>query len=98
MEGKVLDTLAQIGGQASFESLSDRLASGSNKAAERALSMLDLPELNQRLFTVLNTEEDAEKRVFAVRLLALRNADGAEELFRTMIAWKRLQMHCERSA
>ena len=86
VEGKVLDTLAQIGGQASFEPLSDRLASGSNKAAERALSMLDLPELNQRLFTVLNTEEDAEKRVFAVRLLALRNADGAEELFRTMIA------------
>ena len=86
VEGKVLETLAQIGGQASFEPLSDRLASGSNKAAERALSMLDLPELNQRLFTVLETEEDAEKLALAVRLLALRNADGAEELFRAMVA------------
>ena len=42
--------------------------------------MLDLQIKLKRLFTVLNTEEDAEKRVFAVRLLALRNADEARTL------------------
>lgn len=85
VQRKAVGTLGYIGGQASFQPLYDSFLKDSNEDLERALSMLNVPQLNNRLFDVLDQADDPERLVFAVRLLGLRNADGAEERFRSMI-------------
>ncbi|MFL2833040.1 MAG: hypothetical protein ACJ0BK_05465 [Coraliomargaritaceae bacterium] len=79
-------TLGVIGGSASFSSLYALFLNESDEDASKALAKLDLATINKELFETVEESNDLKQRSAAMQLLALRNAEGAADLFNRTIA------------
>jgi hypothetical protein len=79
-------TLGVIGGSASFSTLNALFLNESDEDASKALAKLDLATIDKELFETVEESSDLKQRSAAMQLLALRNAEGAAELFNRTIA------------
>jgi hypothetical protein len=79
-------TLGAIGGRASFSTLYALFLNESDEDASKALAKLDLATIDKELFETVEESSDLKQRSAAMQLLALRNAEGAAELFNRTIA------------
>ena len=79
-------TLGVIGGSASFSTLYALFLNESDEDAGKALAKLDLATMDNELFETVEESSDLKQRSAAMQLLALRNAEGAAELFNRTIA------------
>ena len=79
-------TLGVIGGSDSYEPLYALFAKKGDEDAAKALAKLDEPSLNAGLFETAKESADLKQRAGAIRLLTLRNAEGATDLFNSYIA------------
>jgi hypothetical protein len=79
-------TLGVIGGSASFSSLYALFLNESDEDASKALAKLDLATIDKELFETVEESSDLKQRSAAMQLLALRNAEGAADLFNRTIA------------
>lgn len=79
-------TLGVIGGSASFSTLYGMFLDESDEDAGKALAKLDLAAIDNELFKTVEESSDLKQRSAAMQLLALRNAEGAAELFNRTIA------------
>jgi HEAT repeat protein len=79
-------TLGVIGGSASFSTLYAMFLNESDEDAGKALAKLDLATMDNELFETVEESSDLKQRSAAMQLLALRNAEGAAELFNRTIA------------
>jgi hypothetical protein len=79
-------TLGAIGGKASFSSLYALFLNESDEDASKALAKLDLAAIDNELFKTVEESSDLKQRSAAMQLLALRNAEGAADLFNRTIA------------
>jgi len=79
-------TLGVIGGSASFSTLYALFLNESDEDAGKALAKLDLAAMDNELFETVEESSDLKQRSAAMHLLALRNAEGAAELFNRTIA------------
>ena len=83
---KAIFTLGVIGGSESFSTLHALFLNESNEDAGEALAKLDLGTIDEELFEVVEESTDLKQRSAAMQLLALRNAEGAADLFNRTIA------------
>ena len=79
-------TLGVIGGSASFSTLYTLFLNESDEDASKALAKLDLATIDKELFETIEESSDLKQRSAAMKLLALRNAEGAADLFNRTIA------------
>ena len=79
-------TLGAIGGEASFSPLYALFLNESDEDASKALAKLDLAAIDKELFETVEESNDLKQRSAAMQLLALRNAEGAADLFNRTIA------------
>lgn len=79
-------TLGVIGGSASFSRLYALFLNESDEDAGKALAKLDLATIDKELFETVEESSDLKQRSAAMQLLALRNAEGAADLFNRTIA------------
>ena len=79
-------TLGVIGGSASYSTLYALFLNESDKDASKALAKLDLATMDKELFETVEESSDLKQRSAAMQLLALRNAEGAADLFNRTIA------------
>jgi hypothetical protein len=79
-------TLGAIGGSASFSTLYALFLNESDEDASKALEKLDLATIDKELFETVEESSDLKQRSAAMQLLALRNAEGAADLFNRTIA------------
>ena len=79
-------TLGVIGGSASFSTLYALFLNESDEDAGKALAKLDLATIDKELFETVEESSDLKQRSAAMQLLALRNAEGAADLFNRTIA------------
>ena len=79
-------TLGVIGGSASFSTLYALFLNESDEDAGKALAKLDLSTIDKELFETVEESSDLKQRSAAMQLLALRNAEGAADLFNRTIA------------
>ena len=79
-------TLGVIGGSASFSTLYTLFLNESDEDASKALAKLDLATIDKELFETIEESSDLKQRSAAMKLLALRNAEGAADLFNSTIA------------
>ena len=79
-------TLGVIGGKASFSPLYALFLNESDADASKALAKLDLATIDKELFETVEESSDLKQRSAAMQLLALRNAEGAADLFNRTIA------------
>ena len=79
-------TLSVIGGSASFSTLYGMFLNESDEDAGKALAKLDLAAIDYELFETVEESSDLKQRSAAMQLLAMRNAEGAADLFNRTIA------------
>ena len=79
-------TLGAIGGSASFSTLYVMFLNESDEDAGKALAKLDLAAMDNQLFETVEESSDLNQRSAAMQLLAMRNAEGAADLFNRTIA------------
>ena len=79
-------TLGAIGGSASFSTLYVMFLNESDEDAGKALAKLDLAAMDNQLFETVEESSDLKQRSAAMQLLAMRNAEGAADLFNRTIA------------
>ena len=83
---RAIYTLGAIGGKASFCPLYALFLNESDEDASKALAKLDLAAIDNELFKTVEESSDLKQRSAAMQLLALRNAEGAADLFNRTIA------------
>ena len=83
---RAIFTLGAIGGKASFSPLYALFLNESDEDASKALAKLDLAAIDNELFKTVEESSDLKQRSAAMKLLALRNAEGAADLFNSTIA------------
>lgn len=83
---QALFTLGVIGGSNSYEPLYALFAKKGEEDAAKALAKLNEASIDAELFEMVKESADLEQRSGAIRLLTLRNAEGATELFNVYIA------------
>ena len=83
---RAIFTLGAIGGSESFSTLYALFLNESDEDASKALAKLDLATIDKELFETVEESSDLKQRSAAMQLLALRNAEGAADLFNRTIA------------
>ena len=77
----VIDTLGDIGGDASFESLYQAFLEDSrNTRTAHALARIKAPSADKKALAAAQSSQDPAARIAAMKLLELRNSSGATEL------------------